>query len=135
MNDGFGRAFEKVREADVKMAFAESDGGVERGESAKTDRDRGHGRARAEGPVFLLKDLDEFGGHHLQFTGWGGQVADDGEATFETLQIRLEIKTESGTVCNGVLADRATRMPAMLAHTIASSAARPQSNKLNARPN
>ena len=77
VDDGFGRAFKEVREADVQMAFAEANGGVERGESAKTDRDRGHGRARAEGPVFLLKDLDEFGGHHLQFTGRGRRVADD----------------------------------------------------------
>jgi hypothetical protein len=47
----------------VNLALAKTDGGVQRGEAAETNRDGGHRRAGTESPVFLLKDLDKFGGH------------------------------------------------------------------------
>jgi hypothetical protein len=56
----------------VDLAFAEADGGVERSEAAETDGDGRHGRAGAEGAVFLLKDGGEVGGHSFRL-----QVTDD----------------------------------------------------------
>ncbi len=61
--DGLGRVLEEVGEADVEAAFAEADGGVERGEAAETDVEGRHGRAGAEVAVLLFKDGDECGGH------------------------------------------------------------------------
>ena len=71
VDDGLGRAFKEVGKADVDLAFAEADGGVEGSEAAKADRDGRHGRARAEGAVLLLEDGGEIGGHgfRLQVTG------------------------------------------------------------------
>ena len=60
---GLRRAFQEIGEVDIDLAFAEADGGVERGKAAEADRDGRHGRARAEGPVLFLEDGDEVGGH------------------------------------------------------------------------
>ena len=61
----------------MNLAFTETDGGIERGEATETDRDGRYGRARPEGPVLLLKDGNEIGGHRVQFTAgseqWIGQ--------------------------------------------------------------
>jgi hypothetical protein len=62
MVDGFGCRLEKVGEADVQAAFAEADGGVERGEAAEADVERRDGGAGAEFAVLLLEDGDEGGG-------------------------------------------------------------------------
>ena len=61
--DALGSGFEKVGEADVKLAFAQTNGGVERGEAAEADVERRNGSARAEVAVLLFKDGDECGGH------------------------------------------------------------------------
>ncbi len=63
--DGFGCAFEQVREADVELVFAEADGGVEGDKFAETDVKWRHGRSRAECSVFFLEDGDEFGCHRI----------------------------------------------------------------------
>jgi hypothetical protein len=60
--DGFGCGLEEVGETDVEAAFAEADGGVERGEAAKADVERGDGGAGAEFAVLVLEDGDERGG-------------------------------------------------------------------------
>ena len=60
--DGLGRVLEQVGEADVEAAFAEADGGVEGGEAAEADVERGDGGAGAEFAVLLLEDGDEGGG-------------------------------------------------------------------------
>jgi hypothetical protein len=60
--DGLGRGLEEVGEADVEAAFAEADGGVERGEAAEADVERGDGGSGAEFAVFVLEDGDEGGG-------------------------------------------------------------------------
>jgi hypothetical protein len=60
--DGFGRDFEEVGEPDVKAAFTEADGGVQRGEAPEADiecRDRGAG---AEFTVLVFEDGDERAG-------------------------------------------------------------------------
>lgn len=72
VEDGFGRTFEKVRQADVDASFAKSDGGVERGEAAKTYGEWRHGSAGPERAKFVLEDGDEIGGHKDRL-----QVADD----------------------------------------------------------
>ena len=63
-----GRAFQQVREVDANLPFAQADGGVQRGKAAETDRDGGHGRPGAQGPVLLLKDWDKISGHCVQLT-------------------------------------------------------------------
>jgi hypothetical protein len=57
--DGLGRGFEEVGETDVEAAFAETDGGVERGEAAEADVERGDGGSGAEFAVLVLEDGDE----------------------------------------------------------------------------
>lgn len=57
--DRLGCGFEQVGEADVQVAFAETDGGVERGEAAETDVEGWNGRAGTEIAVLLLKDGGE----------------------------------------------------------------------------
>jgi hypothetical protein len=60
--DGVGRGLEKIGEADVEAAFAEADGGVERGEAAEADVELGNRGAGAEFAVLMLEDSDEGGG-------------------------------------------------------------------------
>ena len=60
--DGLGCGLEEVGEADVEAAFAEADGGVERGEAAEADVERGDGGAGTEFAVLVLEDGDERGG-------------------------------------------------------------------------
>ncbi len=55
----FGCVLEDVGEADVKAAFAEADGGVERGETAEADVEHRDGGARAEFAVLVFEDGDE----------------------------------------------------------------------------
>ena len=57
--DGLGRGFEQVGEADVQVAFAETDGGVERGEATETNVEGRNGRAGTEVAVLLLEDGGE----------------------------------------------------------------------------
>jgi hypothetical protein len=57
--DVVGCGFEDVGEADVEAAFAQTDGGVERGEAAETDVQRGDWGAWTEFAVFVLEDRDE----------------------------------------------------------------------------
>ena len=59
--DRLGCGFEQVGEADVEAAFAETDGGVERGETTETDVEGRNGCARAEVAVLLLEDGREGG--------------------------------------------------------------------------
>jgi hypothetical protein len=59
--NGVGCGFEEVGEADVQTAFAEADGGVQRGEAAEADVERRDGRTRAEFAVLLFEDGDERG--------------------------------------------------------------------------
>jgi hypothetical protein len=59
--DGLGCGLEEVGEANVEAAFAEADGGVEGGEAAEADIERGDGGARAEFAVFVFEDGDERG--------------------------------------------------------------------------
>src|SRR5258707_830538 len=60
--DGVRCGLEEVGEANVEAAFAEADGGVERGEAAEADVERGDGGPRAEFAVLMLEDGDEGGG-------------------------------------------------------------------------
>jgi hypothetical protein len=60
--DGFGCGLEEVGEADVEAAFAETDGGVEGGETAEADVERGDGGSGTEFAVLVLEDGDEGGG-------------------------------------------------------------------------
>jgi hypothetical protein len=46
----------------VETAFAEADGGVQRGEAAEADVERGNGGSGAEFAVLVLEDGDERGG-------------------------------------------------------------------------
>jgi hypothetical protein len=57
--DGLGCVLEEVREANVEMAFAEADGGVEGGDAAEADVERGDGGSGAEFAVLVLEDGDE----------------------------------------------------------------------------
>ncbi len=59
--NGLGCGFEEVGEADVKAAFAETDGGVEGGEAAKADVERGDGGSGTEFAVLVFEDGDEGG--------------------------------------------------------------------------
>jgi hypothetical protein len=60
--DGIRCVLEEVGEADVEAALAEADGGVEGGEAAEADVERGDGSAGTELAVFVFKDGDEGGG-------------------------------------------------------------------------
>ena len=68
--DGLGCVLEEVGEADVEAAFAEADGGVEGGEAAEADVERGDGGAGAEFAVLVLEDGDEGGGCGDFFGAW-----------------------------------------------------------------
>ncbi len=61
--DGAGRVLEEIGKADMQVALAQADGGVERGEAAETDVERRDGRAGAKLAVLVLEDFDERGGH------------------------------------------------------------------------
>lgn len=61
--DGLGCMLEQVGEADVKPAFAETDGGIEAGEAVKADIERRNGCAGPEVPVLLFKYGDKRGRH------------------------------------------------------------------------
>ena len=71
--DGVGCVLKDIGEADVEAAFAEPDGGVERGETAETDVEWRDGRAGAKVSVLLFKYGDECGGHaYLKVNMWAG---------------------------------------------------------------
>jgi hypothetical protein len=57
--NGLRCGLEKIREADVEAAFAEADSGIERGEAAEADVERGDRGAGAELAVLVLEDSDE----------------------------------------------------------------------------
>jgi hypothetical protein len=57
--DGFGGGLEEVGEADVQAAFAEANGGVERGKATEANIECWNGRAGAEFAVLLLEDGDQ----------------------------------------------------------------------------
>jgi hypothetical protein len=57
--DVVGCGFEDVGEANVEAAFAEPDGGVERGEAAEANVERGDWGAGTEFAVLVLEDRDE----------------------------------------------------------------------------
>ncbi len=59
--NGFGCGFEEIGETDVEASFAQTDGGVERGEAAEADVERRDGRAGTEFAVFVFEDGDEGG--------------------------------------------------------------------------
>jgi hypothetical protein len=59
--NGVGSGLEEVGETDVEAAFAEPDGGVERGEAAEADVECGDGGAGAEFAILLLEDGHEGG--------------------------------------------------------------------------
>ena len=61
--DALGGVLEEVGEADVEATFAQADGGVERGEAAEADVERGNGCAGAQLAVLLFKDGGEGGEH------------------------------------------------------------------------
>jgi hypothetical protein len=54
----------------VQAAFTETDGGVERGEAAEADVERGDGGARSQFAVLVLEDGDERGGGVGSFFAW-----------------------------------------------------------------
>jgi hypothetical protein len=56
---GLGCGLEKVREAHVKAAFAQTNRRIQRGKSAEADVERWNGRTRPEFAVLLLEDGDE----------------------------------------------------------------------------
>jgi hypothetical protein len=60
--NAIGCGLEEVGEADVEAAFAEADGGVERGEAAEADVECGDGGSGAEFAVLVFEDGDERGG-------------------------------------------------------------------------
>jgi hypothetical protein len=62
MMDGVGRGFEEIGESNVEAAFAEADGGVERGEATEADVECGDGGAGTEFAVLVLEDGAERGG-------------------------------------------------------------------------
>jgi hypothetical protein len=78
MVNGFGCGLEEVGEADVEAAFAEADGGVEGGEAAEANVERGDGSAGTEFAVLVLEDGDEGGGGvgflRAGFSGFGAWV-------------------------------------------------------------
>ena len=64
-DDAFGSALDQIGEADEDLAFAQTDGGVERSESAEPNRDGRNRRSRAQYAIFLFKDRYKFGGHQI----------------------------------------------------------------------
>jgi hypothetical protein len=60
--DGLGCGLEDVRQTNVETAFAEADGGVERGEAAEANVECWNGGAGAEFAVLVLEDGDDGGG-------------------------------------------------------------------------
>lgn len=56
VNDALGSAFDEIGKAYEDFAFAQTNGGVERCETAEADRDGRDGRARAKCAVFVFKD-------------------------------------------------------------------------------
>ena len=84
VEDGFRRSLEQVREADVDVAFAETDGGVEGSEATEAEGDGRHRSARPERSVFLLKDGNKIGGHNdsLQLSVGSCQLAIDGDGVW-----------------------------------------------------
>jgi hypothetical protein len=71
--NGVGCGFEQVGETDVEAAFAEADGGVERGEAAEADVERRNGGAGTEVAVLIFKDGEEGrrGGRFCNASSWG----------------------------------------------------------------
>jgi hypothetical protein len=61
--DALGSGFQKIGEADVKLAFAQANGCVERSKAAETDIEWRNGSARAKISILLFKYGDECGGH------------------------------------------------------------------------
>jgi hypothetical protein len=68
--DGLGCRLEEIRKTDVEAAFTETDGGVERGETAEADVESGNGRSGTEFAVLLLEDGDEGGRCGRFFGAW-----------------------------------------------------------------
>jgi hypothetical protein len=64
--DGLGCRFEEIGEAYVQAAFAQADGGVEGGEAAEANVERGDWSAGTQFAVLMLEDGDE-GGGYLRF--------------------------------------------------------------------
>jgi hypothetical protein len=60
--NGFGCRLEQVGESYVETAFAETDGGVERGEAAEANVERRDGGAGAKFAVLVFEDGDKGGG-------------------------------------------------------------------------
>ena len=60
--DRVGCGLEEIGQANVEAAFAETDGGVEGGEAAEADIERGDGCSGAEFAVLVLEDGYEGGG-------------------------------------------------------------------------
>jgi hypothetical protein len=86
--DGFGCGLEEVGEADVEAPFAEADGGVEGGEAAEADVERGDGGSGAEFAVLVLEDRYEGGGcggfFCARLFGFGGMERCCGELMEES---------------------------------------------------
>jgi len=61
--DALGSGFQKIGEADVKLAFAQANSGVKRGEAAEAEMERRHRRPRPQQAIFVLKDGDELRSH------------------------------------------------------------------------
>src|ERR1039458_5875960 len=76
VEDWIRRALQQVGEIDKKLAFAETDGGVQRGEAAETDRDGRHRRPGTQRAVLFLKDGNNFSGHLVQITTCRRPLAD-----------------------------------------------------------
>jgi hypothetical protein len=75
--DGIRCVLEEIGEANVEAALAEADGGVEGGEAAEADVERGNGGAGAEFAVLVLEDGDERGGCRNLFCAglfWFGRM-------------------------------------------------------------
>ncbi len=64
-NYGLGSTLKQVGKADEDLAFAKTDGGVERSETAQTDMDGRHGRPRAKDPVLFLKNGSKIDVHQF----------------------------------------------------------------------
>ncbi len=64
-DDAFRCALQQIGEADEDFAFAQTDGGVQRSETAEANREGRHRRSRTQGTIFLLKDRDKISSHHV----------------------------------------------------------------------
>jgi len=98
--NGLGCGFEEVGEANVEAGFAEADGGVEGGEAAEADVERGDGGAGAEFAVFVFKDRDERGGRGGFFCArlfGSGSECGIGDGLLQ--YCRWELVEESGGRC------------------------------------